>query len=56
MWGEIQRVQKREFKGFGILLFTELRVMSGNLELYIVETHRTILNQKGKYFSMVVAG
>lgn len=49
-------VQKRGFKGFGILLFTELRVTSGSLEFHVVETHRTILNQKGKYFSLVVAG
>lgn len=49
-------LQKRKLKGFGILLLTELRVLSGSLELYTVETHRTILNQKGKYFSVVVAG
>lgn len=39
---------ERKFKGFGILLFTEERVLSSNVELYIVKTHRTIL--KGEIF------
>lgn len=43
-------VPERKFKGFGQLLFTELRVILCYLELHIVETHRKVLSQRGEIF------